>query len=171
MNSWNNSVLFYFVFKLTVQTFPWFALLMQTAGWPSKFGHCVMLSYHTNICYSTYHKVPVVRRLDFELWGCIFKISQNVVPKSNLRCHILWNLQYLIFKLLETLFLCQNWLQFPKYQYFVQISKFQEPFFSKSTFHQSVMTSSINLPYLKNAMSDFKNFCTKIEMKEQPVKK
>ena len=33
------------------------------------------------------------------------------------------------------------------------------------------MTSSIKLPYLKNAMSDFKFFCTKIEMKEQPFRK
>ncbi len=32
------------------------------------------------------------------------------------------------------------------------------------------MTSSIKLPYLKNAMSDFKNVCTKVEMKEQPLR-
>ncbi len=42
---------------------------------------------------STYRKVPVVRRLDFELWGCKVKISQNIVPKSVLRFHILWNFQ------------------------------------------------------------------------------
>ena len=39
-------------------------------------------------------------------------------------------------------------------------------FFSKSTFHQSAVTSSRKLPYLKNAMSDVKIFCTKIELKE-----
>ncbi len=33
------------------------------------------------------------------------------------------------------------------------------------------MTSSIKSPYLKKAMSDFKNFCTKIEMTEQPFRK
>ncbi len=44
-------------------------------------------------------------------------------------------------------------------------------FFSKSTFHQSIMTSSIKLPYFKNAMSDFYNFCTNIELKEQPFRK
>ncbi len=65
------------------------------------------------ICDSTYRKVPVVGRLDFELWRCKVKISQNIVPKSILRFHILWNLQYLIYKLLEgfgakTVFLCQT---------------------------------------------------------------
>ncbi len=44
------------------------------------------------ICDSTCRKVPVVRRLDFELWGCKVKISQNIVPKSILRFHILWHL-------------------------------------------------------------------------------
>ena len=39
-------------------------------------------------CDSTYRKLPVVGRLDFELWGCRVKISQNVVPKSILRFHI-----------------------------------------------------------------------------------
>ncbi len=34
------------------------------------------------ICDSTYRKVPVVGRLDFELWGCKVKISQNS-PKVN----------------------------------------------------------------------------------------
>ncbi len=45
--------------------------------------------------------------------GCKVKISQNIVPKSILRFHIFWNLQYLLFKLLEgfgakTLLLCKN---------------------------------------------------------------
>ncbi len=65
------------------------------------------------ICVSTYRKVPVVRRLDIELWGCKVKISQNIVPKSILRFHILWNLHYLILELLEefgvkTVLSCQN---------------------------------------------------------------
>ncbi len=65
------------------------------------------------ICDSTYQNVPVVGRLDFELWGCKVKISQNIVPKLILRFHIFWNFQYLIFKLLEgfgakTMFLCKN---------------------------------------------------------------
>ncbi len=50
-------------------------------------------------------------------------------------------------------------------------SQILRAFFAKSTFHQSVMTSSIKLPYLKNAMSDFTNFCVKIEMKDQPFRK
>ena len=43
--------------------------------------------------------------------------------------------------------------------------------FSKSTFHQSVITSSMKLPYLKNVMYDLKTFCTKIELKEEPFRK
>ncbi len=35
------------------------------------------------ICDSTYRKVPVVRKPDFELWRCKFKISQNNSPKVN----------------------------------------------------------------------------------------
>ncbi len=65
-------------------------------------------------CDSTYQKVPIIRRLDIELWGGKVKISQNIVPKSILRFYTLWNLQYLIFKLLEgfcakTVFPCKNW--------------------------------------------------------------
>ncbi len=33
------------------------------------------------ICDSTYRKVPVVGRRDFELWGCKVKISQHYIPK------------------------------------------------------------------------------------------
>ncbi len=80
----------------------------------------------TKICDSTYRKVPVVGRLDFELWRRKVKISQYIVPKSILRFHILWNLQYLTFKLLEG-FGAQNSDFVSKYQYFVQIPKFQEP--------------------------------------------
>ena len=58
----------------------------------------------------------------------------------------------------------------PKYVYFVTDSHILRALFSKSTFHQSVMTSWIKLPYLKNAMSNFKTFCTKIEIKEQPYR-
>ena len=46
-------------------------------------------------------KIPVVRRLDFELWWCKVKISQNIVPKSILRFHIFWNLQYLMKDLVQ----------------------------------------------------------------------
>ncbi len=34
------------------------------------------------ICDSTYRKVSVVGRLDFALWGCKVKITQNIVPQS-----------------------------------------------------------------------------------------
>ncbi len=57
--------------------------------------------YQNNKCVSTYCKVPVVERLDFELWGCKGELSQNIVPKSILRFHMFLNLQYLIFKLLD----------------------------------------------------------------------
>ncbi len=36
------------------------------------------------------------------------------------------------------------------HQYFSEIPKLTEPFLQKSTFHQSVMTSSMKLPYLEN---------------------
>ena len=44
--------------------------------------------------YSTYRKVPVVGKQDFELWGCSVKISQylNKVPRLILRFHIFLNL-------------------------------------------------------------------------------
>ncbi len=77
---------------------------------PVKSAHGQFWAY---ICDSTYRKVPVVGRLDFELWGCKVKISQNKVPKTILKFHILWDLQYLILKSLEgfgakTVFSCQN---------------------------------------------------------------
>ena len=42
--------------------------------------------------------------------------------------------------------------------------------FSKSTFHQSVLNSSMEF-YFENAMLDFTHFCTKIELKEQVFRK
>ncbi len=47
------------------------------------------------ICDSTYQKVPVVRRLEFELQACKVKMSHNVVPRLILRFHIIFNLLYL----------------------------------------------------------------------------
>ena len=70
--------------------------------------HPEISEYGFKICDSTYRRVPVVGRLDFELWGDKVKISQNIVPKSILRFYILWDLQYLIFKLLEGVFSCKN---------------------------------------------------------------
>ncbi len=98
-------------------------------------------------------------------------------PKSILRFHMLWNLQYLIFKVTwrvwckNSVFMYKLTSELQKYQFFAQFPKFLRVLFSKSTFHQSVMISSIKLPYLKNTVSDFKNFCTKIEMKEWPFRK
>ncbi len=128
------------------------------------------------ICDPTYQKVPVVRRLDFELWECKVKISQNMFSKSILRFHIFWNLQYLIFKVLQgfcakTVFSCKNDLWIAKIPILCTDSQILWALFSKSTFHQSVVTSSMKLPYVKNAMSDFKNSCTKTEMTVQPFRK
>ncbi len=52
----------------------------------SKFG--IHFDILNEICDSTYGKLPVVGRLDFELWGCKVKRSQNIVSKSILRFHI-----------------------------------------------------------------------------------
>ena len=66
-------------------------------------GPCGTLFYD-----STYRKVQVVGRLDFELRGMQSQNISKYSPKI-----ILWNLQYLILKLLErfgakTMFSCQN---------------------------------------------------------------
>ncbi len=65
------------------------------------------------ICDSTYQKIPVVGRFNFELQECKVKIPQNMVPRSILTYHKFWNLQYLLCMLLEefdvkTVFLCKN---------------------------------------------------------------
>ncbi len=120
------------------------------------------------ICDSTYRKVPVVGRLNFELRGCKVKISQNMVPKLILRFHKFGNLQYLIFKILEgfgakTVFSCKKMdICIAKIPILCTDSQLLRALFSKSTFHQSILTSWMELPYLKNAMSDFKYFCIKI---------
>ncbi len=46
-------------------------------------------------------------------------------------------------------------------------SKTLREFLSKSTSYWSVMTPLMKWPYFKNTMSNFKYFCTKIELKEQ----
>ena len=127
-------------------------------------------------CNSTYRKVPVIGRLDFELWWCKVKISQNIAPTSILKFHIFWNLQYLILKLLEGLvqkqcFHVKMELWIAKITILCTDFQTLQAFFSQSTFHQSVMTCSIKLPHFKNAMSDFKKFCTKIDQKEQLFRK
>ena len=48
----------------------------------SPDGKCKKLWYYRfslNICHSTYQKVTVFERLNFELRGCNFKISRNMV--------------------------------------------------------------------------------------------
>ena len=102
--------------------------------------------------------------------------SQNMVPKSILRFQLFWNLQYSIFKLLEgfgakTVCSCKKGLLNRQNTNTLYRFPNLRAFFSKSTFHQSVMTSFMKLPYLKNTLCDFKHFCTKIEQKEQPFRK
>ena len=104
--------------------------------------------------------------------------SQDIAkysPKVDFEISDILDLQYLIFKLLDLVqiqcFLVKIDLIIPKIPILCTNSQLLRAFFSKLTFHQSVMTSSIQLLYLKNAMSDFKNSCTKIEMKEQPFRK
>ena len=62
------------------------------------------------------------------------------------------------------MFSCKRFTALLVCQYFAQIPKLKEPFSSKSTFHQSVMMSSMKLSYLENTMSNSKNFCTDIEL-------
>ncbi len=66
---------------------PWSMYIVQSLS----FGYiCTPL---WNKCDSTYRKVPVVGRLNFELWVCKVKIHQNIVPKSILGFHMLLNHQ------------------------------------------------------------------------------
>ena len=93
-----------------------------------------------------------------------------------MRFHIFLNLQYLIYKIFEGFGakLCVHVnmdLSIAKIPIPCTDSQILRAFFSKSTFHQSVMTPSMKLPYLKNAMSDFIFFSTKIDLKEQPFRK
>ena len=105
--------------------------------------------------------------------------SQNISkysPKVNFEIHIHWNLQYLIFQLLEgfgakTVCSCKNGHLNCQNTNILYRSPNFKSFFLKSTFHQSVMIPSMKLPYLKNAMSNFKTFCSKIELKEQLLRK
>ncbi len=126
-------------------------------------------------CDSKYQKVPVVGRLDFELQcqnvsKCGSKVNFEILCVSEfsmLTLQVAW-LRYYIkaacsqkYKILNcycALILCPY-------------SKLQERFFSKSTFYQPVMASSMKLPYLKNIMSNIYFFCIKIELKEQPFRK
>ncbi len=89
------------------------------------------------------------------------KYLQNIVPKSILRFHILWNLQYLIFKLIEgfvakTVFLCKNWHLNCQNTNTLYIFPNFRSLSLTIIFSPIVMTCWIILPYFKNAMSDFK---------------
>ena len=77
----------------------WSGVLYLNDALSQRFSNFTYISQ--TICDSKYRQVPVVGRQDFELWGGKVNISQNIVPKSILRFHILQNLQYLILKLLE----------------------------------------------------------------------
>ncbi len=99
------------------------------------------------------------KNFHFKLRRCNVKISKNVVPRLIFRFHIFWNLQYLLSKLLvgfdiKTVFSCENWL----FNYYCTPMLF--PLYTNL-----LMASSMKVPYLENALSDFKQFCTKIELK------
>ena len=67
----------------------------------TKDGWELLILGHHHLWLNIYRKVPVVGKLDFELWRCKVKISQNMVPRLILRLHVFWNLQSLLSKLLE----------------------------------------------------------------------
>ncbi len=69
-------------------------------------------------------------------------------------------------------FSCKKWtFQLLSTLTFCPDSQTLKAFFSESSFHWSVIMSSMKLPYLENAKSNFKNIYTKIELKEQPFRK
>ncbi len=108
---------------------------------------------------------PVVRRLNFELQGCKVKASQNMVPRSILRFHMVWNLQYLRFKLLGGLEK-QHFHVHVKWTFELQLYAILCPdyktwraFFSqKQLFTDLVWCHQWNYNNSKSAMSDFKMF-------------
>ncbi len=58
-------------------------------------------SVQQSIVIPTYQKVPVVRRLNFELQGCKVNISQNMVQRMILTFEVFLNLHSLLFKSLN----------------------------------------------------------------------
>ncbi len=96
--------------------------------------------------------------------------SQNIVLRSSLRFYIHWNLQYLLSKLLFKRFMqvCRFHVQWTFKHLAIAPIRCLD---SKSTFHWSIMPASMKLPYLENAISNFKFFCTEMKLKEQPFRK
>ena len=107
----------------------------------------------------------------------VFKVKLSQYdPKVNMRFHIFWNFQYLLSKLLEGFdikqhFHVKNYLSIYIVRYFAQISKLKRVFVSKSTFHWSIMMSSMKLPYLENSVFDFKTFYCGTWAQEQQFRK
>ncbi len=67
--------------------------LVHGTGWFNK--------RYQNVCDSTYRKVVVVGRLDFEIRGCKVKYLEIWSQRSILRFHLFWNLRLILSSLLE----------------------------------------------------------------------
>ena len=104
------------------------------------------------------------------LWGKGMQ-NQNISkysPKVNLRFHTFWNLQYLINLSLSYLnHLVQKHCFHVKLDLWIAKIPILCTDSQISPFNQSVMTSSMILPYFKDTMSDFKNFAPKLSWKKQ----
>ena len=92
---------------------PWLSLhectIWTLSGWMQRVGPILVMQYTVQVkgetslpsdlfpvtpeqvTYVTQYieRYHVVKRLDFELWGCKVKMCQNMVPKSTLRFHII----------------------------------------------------------------------------------
>ena len=125
--------------------------------WFGKHNQNLCYNWHMELTSLNILKVPVVRRFNF--WVTWMQ-SQNMILKSILRFHKLLQgfdvkklfLIKIDFELLFRQILCPD-------------SQLLRGFMSKSTFHQSVIISSVTLSYslVKNAMFYFKHFCIKIK--------
>ena len=117
-------------------------------------------------------KYQFLEDLDFDLWGCKIKISQYIVSKLIWRFHIFWNLLYLKDLVQKLCVHVKMDLWIAKISKFCTDSQILRAlFYLKINFSPiCYMTSSGKLPYLKKTMSDFKQFCTKIELKERPFR-
>ncbi len=137
---------------------------------------------HKILCDSTCPKVPVVGRL-FELWWCKVKISLQIWSQGKF-----WDFIYKYFGFFNTYSLnCLKDLMLEWCFYVINgllncyctsrevlyvntLPRFPN-FFQNQLFTICYMAFSIKWSYLQNAMSDFKSFCAKIGLKEQPYSK
>ena len=128
------------------------------------------------ICNTTYWKVPVVGRIDFELWWCKIQNISKYGIKISFEFHIIWSLQYLLWKLLEG-FDVKTGAFHVKMDFWIIIHANilprmtnREPFSKCQLFADLLRCHQWNL-HIWRMPWQISLFFTKIELKEQPCRK